>query len=329
MNYSKAVKATLLASINDLAANPEKYAVQPGKDFTRNRKIGFRDFLLLFLTMEADSIKEELYRYFGRVKEAPSKAAFYKQRKKLKSDALRHLLILFEQKCKKKLFNDKYRLVACDGSAVDIFRNPDDKDTFFEPNGKSTRGFNQIHINAFFSILDKKFTDLLVQPARKRNEYKAFCQLVDRAQDDGIPNIYICDRGYASYNDFAHVMEKGHFFLIRCTDRKTEKILGFPLDDVRELDLHVDRILTRSNAKKKRLHPEYPDRYRYICQEVPMDFITDEQPEYNISLRVVRIEITDGCFENIITNLPDMEFDIEDFKELYHLRWAIIPISVL
>lgn len=321
MNYSKAVKAMLLASINDLASAPEKYAVQPGKDFTRNRKIGFRDFLLLFLTMEADSIKEELYRYFGRVKEAPSKAAFYKQRKKLKSDALRHLLILFEQKCKKKLFNDKYRLVACDGSAVDIFRNPNDKDTFFEPNGKSTRGFNQIHINAFFSILDKKFIDLLIQPARKRNEYKAFCQLVDRAEDDGIPNIYICDRGYASYNDFAHVMEKGHFFLIRCTDRKTEKILRFPLDDVKELDLHVDRILTRSNAKKKRLHPEYADRYRYICQEVPMDFITNEKPEYNISLRVVRIEIADGCFENIITNLPDLEFDIEDFKDLYHLRW--------
>ena len=54
-----------------------------------------------------------------------------------------------------------------------------------------------------------------------------------------------------------------------------------------------------------------------------MDFITDEQPEYNISLRVVRIEITDGCFENIITNLPDMEFDIENFTSSLskqHLR---------
>ena len=122
-------------------------------------------------------------------------------------------------------------------------------------------------------------------------------------------------------------MEKGHFFLIRCIDRKTEKILGFPLDDVKELDLHVDRILTRSNAKKKRLHPEYADRYRYICQEVPMDFITNEKPEYNISLRVVRIEIADGCFENIITNLPDLEFDIEDFKDLYHLRWQVMQIS--
>ena len=94
------------------------------------------------------------------------------------------------------------------GSAADIFRNPDDSDTFFEPNGKSTRGFNQIHINAFFSVLDKKITDLLIQPARKRNEYSAFCQMVDRSESD-TPVIYLCDRGYASYNAFAHVIESG------------------------------------------------------------------------------------------------------------------------
>ena len=59
------------------------------------------------------------------------------------------------------------------------------------------------------------------------------------------------------------------------------------------------------------------DRAEYVCREVPMDFITDEQPEYDISLRVIRIETSDGCFENIITNLPNLEFDIEDFKDLY------------
>lgn len=225
MKYSDVVKAMLLASIHELAANPENYALHPGKDFSRNRKLGFHHLLLMLLTMEADCMKEELYRYFGRSTDAPSKAAFYKQRKKIKIDAFRSLLISFTQKCKKKLFKDKYSLVACDGSAADIFRNPDDPDTFFEPNGKSARGFNQIHINAFFSILDKKFMDLLIQPSRKRNEYSAFCQIVDRFETDA-PVIYLCDRGYASYNSFAHVIENGQFFLIRCTDAKTEKILG-------------------------------------------------------------------------------------------------------
>lgn len=320
MNYSNEGKSMLFSSIDELVSKPEIYAVKPGRDFSRCRKLGFKDLLLMLLTMEADCIKEELYRYFGRVTSAPSKAAFYKQRKKLKIDALRWLLADFNKKCRKNLYDGKYSLVTCDGSAADIFRNPDDKDTFFEPNGKSTRGFNQIHINAFFSILDKRFTDLLVQPSRKRNEYSAFCQMVDRAQDNH-PVIYICDRGYASYNNFAHIKEKHQFFLIRSTDVKTEKLLGFSLNGVKELDYHVDRILTRSNSKKKRLQPDREKDYRYVCKNVPIDFITEEQPEYEMSLRIVRVEVTEGNFVNLVTNLPDNEFDMDDLKELYHLRW--------
>lgn len=320
MKYSNVVKAMLFTSIHELAANPEHYVLHPGKDFSRNRKLGFQRLLLMLLTMEGDCIKEELYRYFGRSTDTPSKAAFYKQRKKVKEDAFRSLLVSFTQKCQKKLLKGKYSLVACDGSAADIFRNPDDSDTFFEPNGKSTRGFNQIHINAFFSVLDKKFTDLLIQPARKRNEYSAFCQMVDRSESD-TPVIYLCDRGYASYNAFAHVIESGQFFVMRCTDDKTEKILGFPLDNIRQLDYHVERILSRSQSKKKRLHPEQEEQYRFVCKNVPMDYITQGHPEYRLSLRIIRIELSDSCYENLITNLPELDFDFDDLKDLYHLRW--------
>lgn len=320
MKYSNVVKAMLFTSIHELAANPEHYVLHPGKDFSRNRKLGFQRLLLMLLTMEGDCIKEELYRYFGRSTDTPSKAAFYKQRKKVKEDAFRSLLVSFTQKCQKKLLKGKYSLVACDGSSADIFRNPDDSDTFFEPNGKSTRGFNQIHINAFFSVLDKKFTDLLIQPARKRNEYSAFCQMVDRSESD-TPVIYLCDRGYASYNAFAHVIENGQFFVMRCTDDKTEKILGFPLDNIRQLDYHVERILSRSQSKKKRLHPEQEEQYRFVCKNVPMDYITQGHPEYRLSLRIIRIELSDSCYENLITNLPELDFDFDDLKDLYHLRW--------
>ena len=47
-----------------------------------------------------------------------------------------------------KLYRNRYRLVACDGSVADIFRDEKDTETYFEPNNKSPRGFNQIHINA-------------------------------------------------------------------------------------------------------------------------------------------------------------------------------------
>ena len=321
MHYSDHIKTALMAIIDEIAADPRQFVINPEKDFTRNRKMGLRDTLLMLLTMEGDCIKEEIYRYFGRNKEAPSKSAFYRQRRKLNPQALPNLLFMFNQQLPKELYNGKYQLIACDGSAADIFRNPDDPDTFFEPNGKSSRGFNQIHINAFFSILDRCFTNLVIQPGRKRNEYAAFCEMVDAAGSSGPPTIYFADMGYASYNNFAHVIENNQFFLIRCNDKRLAGILGRPVEGLREMDVHVDRILTRSQAKKNRLRPALSENYRYTCMAVPMDYLDGEHPEYDLSLRIVRFEIAPGSFENIITNLPDTEFDFEDFKDLYHMRW--------
>lgn len=98
--------------------------------------------------MEDDCLREELYHFFGRSDEAPSKAAFYRQRTKLKDGALWELLQIFNQKLQPTLYRERYRLVACDGSVADIFRDEKDTETYFEPNNKSPRGFNHIHINA-------------------------------------------------------------------------------------------------------------------------------------------------------------------------------------
>ncbi|MCI5502217.1 MAG: hypothetical protein MR409_09945 [Lachnospiraceae bacterium] len=67
--YSTFVKQILMDSIHELSQTPENYAVYPDTDFTRNRKIGFKDFLLLLLTMEDDCLREEL---FGEKLEAKS-----------------------------------------------------------------------------------------------------------------------------------------------------------------------------------------------------------------------------------------------------------------
>ena len=39
MKNADAIKAILLAAINEIAADPKKYAANPGRDFTRNRKL--------------------------------------------------------------------------------------------------------------------------------------------------------------------------------------------------------------------------------------------------------------------------------------------------
>ena len=277
MNYSDSIKAILLAAINDLSKTPEKYAVKPGVDFIRNRKLGFKDYMLMFLTMEADCIREELYRFFGRTIDAPSKAAFYRQRKKIREDAFRNLLLAFNRK---------------------------------------------LHINAMFSLLDKRFTDILVQPARKRNEYSAFCSMVDSADiHEHYKVIFFGDRGYTSYNNFAHVIEKGQYFLIRCNDKRASGMMGYPVDTLPAFDEDISLILTRSKAVSKYSRPELFSSYRYIYQNAPMDYLNDQRTEYDLALRLLRVQLDDGSYENIATNLPEEEFKAEDFKALYHLRW--------
>ena len=64
-------------------------------------------------------MKQELYHFFGRTDETPSKAAFYHQRAKLKDNALWELLQIFNQKLQPTLYRNRYRLVACDGSVAD------------------------------------------------------------------------------------------------------------------------------------------------------------------------------------------------------------------
>ena len=95
MNYSDSIKAILLAAINELSKIPENYAVKPGVDFIRNRKLGFKDYMLMFLTMEADCIRKELYRFFGRMMHLP-----------------KPLFISSEKKSKKTLFGTFFLLLT-------------------------------------------------------------------------------------------------------------------------------------------------------------------------------------------------------------------------
>lgn len=149
-----------------------------------------------------------------------------------------------------------------------------------------------------FSLLDKRFTDILVQPARKRNEYSAFCSMVDSAD---IPEhskvIFFGDRGYTSYNNFAHVIEKGQYFLIRCNDKRASGMMGYPVDTLPAFDEDISLILTRSKAVSKYSRPELFSSYRYIYQNAPMDYLNDQRTEYDLALRLLRILVL--CQEKV------------------------------
>lgn len=321
MSFPQKVKSTLWAIVDNMTRNTAQFVKNPEKDFTRNRKLGFVQLIHFFLCMESGCINYELMQYFYFLPdEVPSASAFIQQRAKLLPETFLHLLRQFNLHFPTKGLMGRYSLIAADGCEFNIARNPQDPSTFYPTSGKSKRGFNSLHAVSLYDLLSKRYLDVIVQPGRLKNEFAALCQMIDRYLYGGCP-IFVADRGFASYNVFAHALDKGCFFVIRAKDLNLKRLLAVDcLPD--RIDQWAEVILTRSNARKKRLHPEWESLYRYICKEVPFDFITDSHPEYHMQLRVVRFQIAQGVYENIITNLPSDEFSLEQVKYIYHLRWG-------
>ena len=321
MSFPQKVKSTLWAVVDAMACNSSLFVKNPGKDFTRDRKLGFVQLIHFFLCMGSGCINHELLKYFYFLPdEVPTASAFLRQRAKLLPETFHHILTQFNLRFPTKGLWGRYSLIAADGCEFNIARNPQDPSTFHPASGRSKKGFNSLHTISLYDLLSKRYLDVVIQPGRHKNEFAALCQLIDRYIYGGCP-IFVADRGFASYNVFAHALEKGCFFAIRAKDVNTRRLLE--ADSLpQQIDKWVDVIFTRSNSKKKRLHPELAPFYRYICKAVPFDFITDSCPEYPMRLRVVRFQIAEGVYENIITNLPSDEFSLEQIKHIYHLRWG-------
>lgn len=322
MTRSETVKSTFNKIIDEMSQNPAPYVKNPDKDFTRTRKFGFQKLLSFLVSIESGNINHELLKFFNYDDNVPTCSAFCQQRSKLKTDTFRYFLNEFNSHFPLEKYKKKYFLLACDGSEFNIPRNPDDLSTFNPPSGTAIKGFNMIHTISLYDVLSKRYLDLEVQPGRKKNEYQALCNLMDRYSYSGHP-IIIADRGFASYNVFAHAFEKGIDFVIRAKDLNVARMLR--IDKLPDFfDTTVEFILTRTTSKKKYLHPELEEQYRYICKSVSFDYIGNGlQDEYRMKLRIVRFEVADGIFENIITSLPVQEFSSEELLELYGLRWKI------
>jgi len=274
--------------------------------------------------MQSGTTGHELLKYFDYKTDAITNSGFIQQRDKLHPDAMRHLLLRFNDHFTFKLYKGKYQLIACDGCEFNIARNPDDHDTFHPPPAGRTavKGHNMIHTVSLFDLLNKRYLDCVIQPGRKKNEFRAICDLADRFHYQGCP-VFIADRGFSCYNFYAHANVDNIFFLVRAKDINTKRYLNTKtLPDF--IDTNVELILTRSQSKKKRSRPDLDDKYRYLCNDVSFDYIENgSSTEYPLSFRVVRVEVAQGVFENLITNIPIDDVSADELKHWYHMRWGI------
>lgn len=62
--------------------------------------------------------------------------------------------------------------------------------------------------------------------------------------------MFLADRGFPSYNYFAHTEENKAAYLIRAKDEYVNRLLLDEKPDSDEFDVSVDRIIVRHKAKK-------------------------------------------------------------------------------
>lgn len=300
------------------------YLVNPGKDFTRRRKLPPETLLSFLVSQGASSSGNELDDFFGFCPDSPSLSALNQQRDKLKPEALEEV---FHQ-CNASLSNLEahpgYRLLAADGSTFSFFSTPRwTPQEYRVSQGHPAKGFYSLHLNALYDLDAHTYQDALIQPVHSKDEFKAFCTMVDRlGTPEGTHDIFIADRGYCSYNNMAHVLEKKQFFLFRSKDVNVRGIAGhLPVPKQGAFDLCLTILIKRSHSKKITASGDY---VTFVGAASTFDFVPyGSLDTYTIPARIVRFPLDDGSYECIMTNLPADRFSVEDIKHLYFSRWGI------
>lgn len=320
MNFYEKVKKVLRNKIIEMAEEASLFVRRPGIDFTRMRKLGFASTIELMITMEAGSLNSELLKHFQFATDTVTASAFIQQRQKILPEALEYLFHQFNAAIPENSTYHGYRLFACDGSAMNIAHNPKD-DENYRQTSPNRKGYNQLHLNALYDICSRRYVDAIVQSGSKVNEYRAMTDMIDCYHSDN-KTIFIADRGYESYNVFAHAENKGCNYLIRAKDVTSNGILsGFKVPDTQEFDITLDIILTRKQTNEVKASPQ---TYRFVPYSNTFDYLDSaDNAFYPMSFRAVRFCVADDTYECVITNLPAEKFPPKELKKLYNMRWGI------
>ena len=309
------IRAVLDRAIRTVSDNIACYCTDPGIAFTRNRKMGCEALIHYLIQLSDRSISSDLMNHYDFISDMPSASAVCQQRYKLDSLAVKRVFSLFTSSFENYKTYKGYYLLACDGSDINICHNPKDKDTYYIKTS-ATKGYNQLHLNALYDVLNNIYQDVYIDTAKKNNECNALSKMIINRQYPD-KSIVICDRGYEKYNLMATFIENGQKFIIRVKDIGSNGILStldLPDDS---FDTHIRKIITRVNNSET----ISSGLYAVLMNSSPFDYIDFENEFYEMNLRVLRFKITEDTYECLVTNLSEDEMNADEFKEIYHLRW--------
>ena len=322
----EAIKKALNDSIQATTDYKWLYSVRPGKDNTRNRKFPFRKMISSILAFRGGTLNREIMDFFGLDPSIGTSSAFIQQRSKILPEAFEYLFRHFTSEVDESKLYRGLRILAVDGSDLQIAANPNDPDSYY-PGTNGQKAYNLLHINAMYDLLQHTYTDAVIQKSRSSNESGALTDMVDRSDIEQA--LLPADRNYESYNNLAHIQEKGWYFLIRIKDYTSGIVSGLILPDKDEYDVLFHIHLTRKQTNSIKHLLKDKNHYKLIASGHRFDYLPpisrkrDPTLFYDLSFRIVHFPISDTMCETIITNLNAEQYPLPEIKRLYAMRWGI------
>lgn len=306
--------------IDSLAENIRGYVCNPLSDFTRKRKITPKILMKFIIQMGAKSLGSEICDFFGSTDNVPGRPAVSMARKKLLSGAFLNVFHLFNASFDLQGTFRNYYLLAADGSDINIPVGHDDGETIIHNNPRSTKTNCQYHMNALYDCINHIYRDVRLTTSAKTREVEALEDMIScRRYPEN--SIIICDRGYESYNLMTTCIRNGQKFLIRVKDIDVKSGIvhrfSFP-------NASFDTTANVRITKKQSLRNHVDGQWHYVLLSNTSRFyyLDDSETYLELSFRVVRLEVKEGTYETLVTNLTEDEMPFEDMRDVYHLRWS-------
>lgn len=317
-NSSFILKQKLVAAMRRMSQNPDPFVKNPGKDFSRNRKITLFHVLDFLTGLHGQCLDKELLHFYDYATSLPTSSAMIQCRAKVKPEAMRYLFDSFTKTIASKSKYHGFHLVAVDGSDIPIPENKKEP-VCHKRLPHTEKGENMLHLNALYHLKSGIFEEILFQAVHQQNEHAALATMLERSALSG-EAILVADRGYESYNTFAHIENRGWKYVIRGKQGETGILSSLILPDSKEFDQECSVTICKKHTRKTK---EQPEVYKRIRSDATFDFFTEEGQEYTMKFRVVKLRVNDTLTEILFTNLSKEEMSAKELKEIYGMRWGI------
>lgn len=281
------------------------------KYFKRDRKMNFEKVVMYNLNKKGLTSKMEIIEFdeFVDSKNITS-VGVLKQRKKLNAniykDIMQSNLVDFYNDFpdEVKLFKG-FILTATDGSDFEI---PNTKITRTNYNStKENSSVARAHVSNSFDVLNHYIMSTIIGPENSDEKHMDYQHLEEiKNMKLPYPIIRIKDRGYVSLKDmyYSNISNDKYVVRLKKSDFKSSITKMKSNDEIIEIPYQYDRI-------------------RYYKDKDPEFYELMFNAKISIKVRVVKILLSTGETELLMTNLTNEEVNTDEMNKLYNLRWQI------